>query len=175
MQVTDHPDGDPARSGLGMTGMSTGLYTHGAILAALYSRDRTGRGRHISSSLFETQISLLINIGGHWLDRGVEGQRYGAAHPSIVSYNTWKCKDDIYLALAANNDRQFGILCRKIGREDLLENERFATNASRVEHRSFMDRNSRHYLRLQSLRRMAEIIGRVRVGSRPSEHHPENL
>lgn len=139
MHITGHADGSPVRPGLGMTDMATGLYTHGAIMAALYSRDRTGKGQHISSSLFETQISLLINIGANWLNRGVEGQRYGAAHPSIVPYNTWKCKDDLYLTVAANNDRQFRILCERLARSDLLEDDRFATNAKRVEHRSLMD------------------------------------
>ena len=139
MHITGHPDGSPVRPGLGMTDMATGLYTHGAIVAALYSRDRTGQGQHISSSLFETQISLLINIGANWLNRGVEGKRYGAAHPSIVPYNTWECKDGLWLAVAANNDRQFRILCERLRCFDLLDDERFATNAKRVEHRSLMD------------------------------------
>lgn len=139
MHITGHPDGGPVRPGLGMTDMSTGLYTHGAIMAALYSRDRTGKGQHISSSLFETQLSLLINVGANWLNRGVDGQRYGTAHPSIVPYNTWQCKDGVWLTLAANSDRQFRILCQKIGREDLPDDERFASNASRVEHRPLMN------------------------------------
>jgi succinate---hydroxymethylglutarate CoA-transferase len=139
MHVTGHPDGSPVRPGLGMTDMATGLYTHGAIVSALYSRDRTGQGQHISSSLFETQISLLINIGANWLNRGVEGKRYGAAHPSIVPYNTWECKDGHWLAVAANNDRQFRILCERLRCFDLLDDERFATNAQRVENRLLMD------------------------------------
>jgi succinate--hydroxymethylglutarate CoA-transferase len=139
MHITGHPDGPPVRPGLGMTDMATGLYTHGAIVSALYSRDRTGKGQHISSSLFETQISLLINIGANWLNRGVEGQRYGAAHPSIVPYNTWRCEDGQWLTVAANNDRQFRTLCERISRSDLLEDERFTTNARRVEHRPLMD------------------------------------
>ncbi|KAK4552859.1 hypothetical protein LTR86_009991 [Recurvomyces mirabilis] len=139
MHVTGHPDGGPVRPGLGMTDMSTGLYTHGAIMAALYSREKTGRGQYISASLFETQLSLLINIGANWLNMGVDGKRYGAAHPSIVPYNTWRCKDGIWLALAANNDRQFLKLCQLIGREDLPKDERFAVNAQRVEHRPLMD------------------------------------
>lgn len=139
MHITGHPDGSPVRPGLGMTDMATGLYTHGAIVSALYSRDRTGKGQHISSSLFETQISLLINIGANWLNRGVEGQRYGAAHPSIVPYNTWICEDGQWLTVAANNDRQFSTLCERIGRSDLLEDERFTTNTKRVEHRPLMD------------------------------------
>lgn len=139
MHITGHPDGAPVRPGLGMTDMATGLYTHGAIVSALYRRDRTGKGQHISSSLFETQISLLINIGANWLNRGIEGQRYGAAHPSIVPYNTWRCEDGQWLTVAANNDRQFRTLCERIGRSDLLEDERFTTNLKRVEHRPLMD------------------------------------
>ena len=84
MHITGHPDSGPVRPGLGMTDMSTGLYTHGAIMAALYSRERSCRGQHIAASLFETQIALLINIGANWLNMGREGQRFGAAHPSIV-------------------------------------------------------------------------------------------
>jgi len=139
MHITGQPDGPPVRPGLGMTDMATGLYTHGAIVSALYSRDRTGKGQHISSSLFETQISLLINIGANWLNRGVEGQRYGAAHPSIVPYNTWRCADGQWLTVAANNDRQFRTLCERIGRSELIEDGRFTTNAKRVEHRPLMD------------------------------------
>jgi succinate--hydroxymethylglutarate CoA-transferase len=139
MHITGHADGPPVRPGLGMTDMATGLYTHGAITAALYSRDRTGQGQHISSSLFETQISLLINIGANWLNRGVEGKRYGAAHPSIVPYNTWECKDGLWLTVAANNDRQFKTLCERLRCFDLLDDERFTTNAKRVEHRLLMD------------------------------------
>ena len=139
MHITGHPDGSPVRPGLGMTDMATGLYTHGAVVAALYSRDRTGLGQHISSSLFETQISLLINIGANWLNRGVEGKRYGAAHPSIVPYNTWECKDGLWLTVAANNDRQFRTLCERLRCFDLLDDERFVTNARRVEHRPLMD------------------------------------
>ncbi|KAK5134012.1 hypothetical protein LTR08_007017 [Meristemomyces frigidus] len=139
MHITGAPDGGPVRPGLGMTDMSTGLYTHGAILAALYHREKTGRGQHISASLFETQISLLINIGANWLNMGRDGQRYGAAHPSIVPYNTWRCQDNIWLALAANNDRQFRTLCQRINRAELLEDDRFSTNALRVEHRPAID------------------------------------
>lgn len=139
MHITGHPEGGPVRPGLGMTDMSTGLYTHGAIMAALYNREKSGRGQHISASLFETQISLLINIGANWLNMGRDGQRFGAAHPSIVPYNTWRCKDGIWLALAANNDRQFKTLCQRTNRTDLLDDGRFESNAMRVEHRPLMD------------------------------------
>lgn len=139
MQVTGHPDQAPVRAGLGMTDMSTGLYVHGAIMGALYNREHTGKGQYITTSLFETQISMLIGIGVNWLNRGVEGQRYGAAHPNAVPYNAWKCKDGIWMVIAANSEKQYQILCEKIRRTELIEDERFKTNTLRVENRVAID------------------------------------
>ncbi|KAH0040621.1 formyl-coenzyme A transferase, partial [Aureobasidium melanogenum] len=139
MHITGAADGGPVRPGLGMTDMSTGLYTHGAIMAALLHRAKTGKGQYISASLFETQLSLLINGGANWLNMGIDGKRWGAAHPSIVPYNTWKCKDDVWLTVAANNDKQYQKLCRIIDRNDLAEDPRYATNTQRIERRSEME------------------------------------
>ena len=139
MHITGHADGPPVRPGLGMTDMSKGLYAHGAILAALYARHRTGRGQKIEASLFETQLSLLINVGNAWLNMGQEGKRYGAAHPSIVPYNTYQTKNGEYLALAANTDRQYQILCERLGKMELARDERFKTNQLRVENREVVD------------------------------------
>ncbi|KAK5165885.1 uncharacterized protein LTR77_008808 [Saxophila tyrrhenica] len=140
MQVTGHPGAPPVRAGLGMTDMATGLYLHGAIAAALYSREHTGRGQFISGSLFESQISMLVNVGVNWLNRGIEGQKHGAAHPSAVPYNAWECRNGIWMVVAANSEQQYRILCRKIGREELIQDERFRTNALRVQNREEMDR-----------------------------------
>lgn len=118
--------------------MSTGLYMHGAILAALRARDQTGLGQKLDASLFETQISLLINIGATWLNMGIEGERFGAAHPSIVPYNTFKTKDG-YLACGANNEKQWKALCQRLKRMDLFEDERFKTNPLRVQNRNVLD------------------------------------
>lgn len=138
MHITGDPDGGPVRPGLGMVDMATGLYMHGAILAALREREISGNGQKIDASLFETQISLLINVGMNWLNLGVEGQRFGAAHPSIVPYNTFRTKDG-WFALGANNERQWKVLCQRLGRQDWVDDDRFATNPNRVENRSAME------------------------------------
>jgi succinate---hydroxymethylglutarate CoA-transferase len=138
MHISGHPDGPPVRPGVGLVDMATGLYMHGAITAALHARTRTGRGQYISASLFETQISLLINIGTNWLNLGLEGKRFGNAHPSICPYGTYEAKD-AWMALGANNDRQFRILCERLGRRDLFEDLRYKTNPQRVEHREILD------------------------------------
>ncbi|KAK7528631.1 CAIB/BAIF family protein [Phyllosticta citriasiana] len=138
MHISGEPGQLPVRPGVGMVDMCTGLYMHGAILAALNAREKTGKGQKLDASLFETQISLLVNIGANWLNLGLEGTRYGNAHPSIAPYNTFKAKDG-YMALGANNDRQFKILVERIRRKDLLQDPRFQTNSMRVQHREILD------------------------------------
>lgn len=134
LHVTGERTGPPVRTGIGMVDMSTGLYLHGAILAALYARDRGGKGQRVDASLFETQISMLTNVGLGWLNLGVEAKRWGCQHPSISPYDAFQTKDN-YLVCGANNDAQFATFCEVLGLEELIMDERFVTNALRVEHR----------------------------------------
>lgn len=114
--------------------MSTGLYLHGAILAALYARQQTGKGQKIDASLFESQVSLLSNVAMSWLNAGEHAERWGTEHPSIVPYQAFKTKD-AYLVLGATNNRQYQVLCRLIDRTDLANDPRFVDNSSRVKNR----------------------------------------
>ena len=138
MHITGEADGKPLRPGLGLVDMSTGLLMHGAILAALRSRDQTGEGQKVDASLFATQLSLLTNVGTNWLNMSLEGQRYGAAHPSICPYDTYKTKDG-YFTLGANNERQWQILCERLGRQELFSDPKFKTNKLRVQYRDALD------------------------------------
>lgn len=137
LHVTGERNGPPIRTGIGMVDMSTGLYMHGAILAALYSRSRTGHGQRIDGSLFETQISLLTNVGLSWLNLGIEAQRWGCQHPSIAPYDAFKTKD-MYLVCGATNDMQYASLCKLLGVQELMTDERFLTNPKRVENREIL-------------------------------------
>lgn len=134
LHLTGERGGPPVRPGLGITDMSTGLFTHGAIMAALYARTVTGRGQKIEASLFESQIALLTNVATTWLNMGQEAERWGTQHPSVVPYDAFKTKD-LYFVCGATNDKQFKILCNLLGLPDLPEDPRFLTNAIRVEHR----------------------------------------
>ncbi|PVF98487.1 CoA-transferase family III [Serendipita vermifera] len=120
MHITGEPDGPPCKVGVAVTDVSTGLYAHGAILAALLSRQRTGEG-----------IAGLANIASNYLISGQGATRHGTAHPSIV----FPCKDG-YLMIGAGNDAQFKIFCdRVLGRSYLAADPRYQTNTMRVKHR----------------------------------------
>lgn len=134
LHITGEPDGRPMKPGVGLTDMCTGLYLHGAILAALRSRDVTGKGQQVDTSLFETQVSLLANVAMSWLNVGQEAKRWGTSHPSIVPYDCFKTADS-YFVVGAVNDRQFKSLCRLLRLDDLAEDERFIDNGSRVKNR----------------------------------------
>lgn len=84
--ITGEPDRPPVKIGVAMTDLTTGLYVHGAVMAALIGRAKTGKGVHIDASLFESQIASLVNIGSNYLTAGQEASRHGTSHPSIVPY-----------------------------------------------------------------------------------------
>ncbi|CAK4034888.1 Succinate--hydroxymethylglutarate -transferase [Lecanosticta acicola] len=134
LHLTGERGRGPVRPGLGLTDMSTGLYMHGAIMAALYARQRTGEGQKIDGSLFETQVALLTNVAMSWLNLGVEAERWGAQHPSVVPYDTFKTRD-LYLVCGALNDKQFHKLVGLLGVPELAEDDRFRSNGDRVTHR----------------------------------------
>jgi succinate--hydroxymethylglutarate CoA-transferase len=134
LHITGDRGGPPTRPGLGLTDMSTGLYLHGAILAALYTRKETGKGQKIDVSLFETQVSLLTNVAMSWLNAGEPAMRWGTEHPSIVPYQAFRTKDG-YLVLGATNNRQFQTLCRLLNRSELAADSRFIDNDCRIKNR----------------------------------------
>ena len=134
MGITGAPDGPPVKVGVAMTDICTALYAHGAILAALYARDRTGEGQRIDVSLLETQIAALINIASSYLNAGEIPGKWGTAHVNIVPYQAFKMQDG-YMIIGAANDRLWVKLCEAIGLAEAGRDPKYATNAQRVEHR----------------------------------------
>jgi crotonobetainyl-CoA:carnitine CoA-transferase CaiB-like acyl-CoA transferase len=132
--ITGEPDGPPVKVGVAITDVCTGLSAHGAICAALYAREKTGEGQHISLSLLETQVAALVNMGSSYLISGEIPQRWGTAHESIVPYQGFQVRDK-YIIIAAGNNKLWGKLCDLLGAPELIEDPRFASNPLRVENR----------------------------------------
>ena len=134
MGITGEEDGGPVKVGVAITDVITGIMAQGAILAALYQREKTGLGQRIDLSLLETQVAALANIASNYLVAGQKARRWGTAHESIVPYQAFKAKDD-YITVAAANDKLWLRLCKVLNRPDLAENPRYGSNALRVQHR----------------------------------------
>jgi crotonobetainyl-CoA:carnitine CoA-transferase CaiB-like acyl-CoA transferase len=128
------PDGEPTKVGVAIADIVCGLYATTAILAALRKRETTGEGARIEVPLFEATLSWLANRGQEYLVSGEDKGRMGNAHPTIVPYQTFDASDK-QIAVAVGNDAQFERLCEAIGRKDLAQDERYATNPGRVANR----------------------------------------
>lgn len=134
MHITGPKDGAPCKVGVAMTDLATGLYAHGAIMAALLQRIQTGKGQKISCDLLSTQVSALVNLGSNYLNGQQEANRWGTEHASIVPYQTFRTKDGYY-TIGCGNDAQFKDFCQRLHLSDLPFNPKFQTNSLRVQHR----------------------------------------
>ncbi|CAF1119928.1 unnamed protein product [Adineta steineri] len=126
---------EPVKVGVAVIDLATGLSSVGAITAALYQREKNGKGTKIECSLLETQLSLLSHIGANYLNAGWEAQRHGTAHASIVPYQAFTCQDGERIVVAAANDQFFKELCKIINLPELVTNDLFRSNKLRVTNR----------------------------------------
>ncbi|XP_047424567.1 succinate--hydroxymethylglutarate CoA-transferase [Mugil cephalus] len=134
MHITGPEDGEPVRPGVAMTDLATGLYAHGAVMAALLQRHKTGRGVHIDCNLLSSQVSCLSHVAANYLNAGKEGRRWGTAHESIVPYQAFQTKDG-HIVVAAGNDKQFVNVCQVLGLMELTDDPKYKTNKLRVQNR----------------------------------------
>jgi formyl-CoA transferase len=135
MSITGEPGGPPVKVGVPITDLGAGLFTLSGILAALYARERTGRGQFIDASLVEAGIALSVWEATEYFTTGGIPQPTGSAHRLSAPYQALKCADG-YITIGAANDRSFAKLCELLGRPEWTRDPRFASNARRVEHRA---------------------------------------
>jgi len=135
MSITGEPDGPPVKVGVAIIDVATALHAHGAIIAALYARDRTGHGQRLDFSLLEVQVATLINIGSDYLVGGAVPGRWGSAHTSIVPYQAFQARDG-YVVVGATNESLWQRFCSVVERTELVSDPRFLTNVERVKNRA---------------------------------------
>lgn len=135
MRITGMPGStDPLRLGSSIADFGGGIYLSTAILAALLDRERTGRGQEISVSLLDATMSLLANYSVAVLDGKADVQPIGSGHPQLVPYQAFPTSDG-YVVIGAGTNRTFAALCQLVGQPDLVNDERFKTNQTRVKNR----------------------------------------
>jgi crotonobetainyl-CoA:carnitine CoA-transferase CaiB-like acyl-CoA transferase len=134
MSVTGEPGGGPVKAGVALLDVITGLQAAIGILAALHERARTGRGRHVSVSLFDAGVGAMVNQAANYLLGGVVARPMGTAHPNISPYQAFHAADRPFI-VAAGNDRLFRRTCEVVGHAEWADDPRFATNDERVRHR----------------------------------------
>ena len=135
MSVTGEAEGPPVRVGLSLIDLGTGVWAALGVLAALYERERTGTGRTLELSLYETALSLLSTQLVGYLGAGVVPGRDGSAFPQIAPYQVFPTLDG-ELMIVAGNDKLFAGFCAVLGVPELTGDPRFVTNPDRVANRT---------------------------------------
>ena len=133
MSITGAADGPGYRLGVAVADLVSGMFAAQGIMASLLARERSGRGQQVDVGMLDAVTAMLTYQAGIWFATGEPRKRMGNRHPSIAPYDTFTAADGDFV-LAVGNDAQFAACCRVIGQPQLGTDDRFRTNAARVEH-----------------------------------------
>src|SRR5438270_541513 len=133
--LTSSLAGPPVRVGLSLIDLGTGVWAALGVVSALYDRERTGVGRTLELSLYETALSLLSTQLVGYLGTGNVPRRAGTAFPQIAPYEVFPARDGD-LMIVAGNDKLFAAFCDVLGVPQLVADTRFLTNPDRVANRA---------------------------------------
>jgi itaconate CoA-transferase len=169
--VTGHP-GAPAKPGPPVADVCGGLYAAVSILALLAARRHEGpsdggrRGAAVAVSLFDTMAELMGYQLTYTRHAGVDQQPLGMSSPAVAPYGAYRTADGHLVVLGTTNDREWQRLAREVlGRADLADDERLATNAGRVAHRDLLDAELGAWCARHDLARVQDIADAAGIGN----------
>ena len=138
MSITGEPDRPPVRTGTSVVDLTTGANAVQGILAALFVRERTGRGQRVDVSLLGSQVSWLTYHATTYFATGEVPGRFGSRHPSVAPYGAFPTRDG-YLVVALTGDALWRRFCGALGRDELARDPRFARMADRIANRTALE------------------------------------
>jgi crotonobetainyl-CoA:carnitine CoA-transferase CaiB-like acyl-CoA transferase len=153
MSITGPEDGPPYKVGVALVDVLAGLHAAVAIVAGIQG----GEGARIEVPLLDSGLAGLVNVAQNALVTGREPERHGNAHPNIVPYQDFETASG-RIAVAAGNDGLFRAVCVTLGLAELAADDRFATNAARVEHRRELIPKLQERLRERSAEHWVEAL-----------------
>lgn len=166
--VTGEPDRPPVRPNLSLGDSVAGLHAALGILMALYHRDaRGGSGQVIDVALYEAVLNLMEGTIPEYDKAGVKREREGMRLTGIVPSGTYPCADGAYIVIGANGDSIFRRFMVAIGRQDLAEDTRLATNEGRSKHVDEIDEAIAGWTRARKSLEALKILSAADVPSGP--------
>jgi crotonobetainyl-CoA:carnitine CoA-transferase CaiB-like acyl-CoA transferase len=135
MGITGEEDGAPVRMGIPMGDLGGAMMAAYSVAAALYRREKTGKGENIDIGLMDSMVSLLTYVAEYYFVGDVIPGRMGSGHMSVVPYRAYRTKD-IWIVIAVFTEKFWHLLCEVIGRSDLAKDPRFEDNNKRSENRA---------------------------------------
>lgn len=171
--ITGSP-GAPAKPGPPMADVSSGLFSAISILSLLLRRERSGPGdgeparggAQVQVSLFDTMTELMGYALNYTLHTGIDQEPRGMGSPAVAPYGSYATADGQTVVLGTTNDREWQRLSREIiGRDDLADDPRYASNADRVAHRDVLDQAIADWCARHDLARIQESADAAGIGN----------
>jgi formyl-CoA transferase len=131
MSTTGWPGGEPTRTGTPIGDVLGGLSLTIGVLGALVNKQKTGEGEKVDVSLVDSVVSAMTNINMIYLASGKVPERIGNRYESTYPYDSFKVKDGSVI-IGAGNDKLFALLCKEMGKPELVSDPRFAAVKDRV-------------------------------------------
>ena len=166
MSITGHPGGPPTRVGSSVGDITAGLFTALGIAAALYERLQSGSGRKIDISMLDCQVAILENAITRYFATGKSPGPLGARHASIAPFAAFAAADG-HLVVAAGTDAQFVKLCDLLGRPDMNQDPRYATNDARSRHVEVLTEEIEACLKRRPVAEWLEVFGKSGIPCGP--------
>jgi crotonobetainyl-CoA:carnitine CoA-transferase CaiB-like acyl-CoA transferase len=135
MGITGEVGGGPVRIGAPISDYATGLFALGGILAALHARDRHPEGQHVQVAMLDASMAMMSNYIPAVATLGRQIPRLGRGHAQLVPYQAFKCSDGEYVMVGAFTQAFWRRLAAAVGHPEWIDDERYATNATRLAHR----------------------------------------
>ena len=158
MSLTGDPDGPAMRCGTSASDVFTGLYAFGAMSAALYDREKTGKGQFVDIAMLDSTFSCLENAVINTCVFHKNPQRVGNSHPTSVPFGTFPTADDGEIIITCSRDAAFYNLCRALGREDMITDLRYSKAEDRRQHKAELTEEISKFTRAHTLDECAAIL-----------------
>jgi crotonobetainyl-CoA:carnitine CoA-transferase CaiB-like acyl-CoA transferase len=166
MSITGEPGRPPVRAGIPIADLAGPVFACQGILIALLERERTGVGQRVDVAMFDALSALLAYIATLYLSQGEVPPPPGSAHEYMVPWQAFQTGDG-YLVIATREEAFWRKLCEALGRPELAEDPRFATNPSRVQHKADLLPVLEGLLRGKRTEEWLAILGKAEVPAAP--------
>jgi len=174
MSVTGTHDGPPVKVGVPAADMAGGVFASQAILAALFARERLGRGQRVDVSLLDSLLAYQVVPLSMFLASGRPPDRLGSAAPYAAPNEAFETKDG-HIMVAAYTPKRWTALCAVVGSPELATDPRFDTNEKRVNGRSALRKVLQPLFGDRTTGEWVEVLDRADVLCGPLLSYPELL
>ncbi|MFK9089888.1 CaiB/BaiF CoA transferase family protein [Bacillus salipaludis] len=171
MSITGEKEAQPAKVGVAIADVLTGLFTCIGILGAIQHRSRTGEGQEVDISLFDSQLASLVNVASNYLCSGKVPERLGNAHPNIVPYRVFTANDGDFI-IAVGNDRQYQKLAILLEEPTLLKYEK---NSDRLLNKDELENIIAAKIKMKSRAEWKQLLDEAGIPNGPINNVKEAL